>query len=68
MSVTCKFATCSYKPGHDCLLQKRDSPEFPSQLFPVAQLLLLVSMPDPQDTEQVHVVHDDQTTNLYSWS
>ena len=67
MSITCNFH-CTlffYKPGHDCLLQPRVCSEFPSQLLPVAQPLLLVSVPDPQVTEQDHVVHDDQTTDLF---
>ena len=51
-----------HKPGHSCIKQKRVCSEFPSQLLPVVQILLLVSVPDPHVTEQVHDLHDDQTT------
>ena len=60
----CKIAICFHKPGQDLLLQIRACSEFPSQLFP-EQLLLRISVPEPQVTEQVHDVHNDQATKLF---
>ena len=59
-----QIVTCYYKPGHDCLSQTRVCSEFPSQLSPV-QLLLLVSVPEPHVTEQVHDLQEDQTTKSF---
>ena len=53
-----------YLLGHPPLLHSLLSNEFPLQLLPNLHVLNRLSVPEPQVTEQLQLVHEDQTTIL----
>ena len=51
-------------PGQGGLTHCLDSTGISPQLFSLVQILIRLSVPSPQLTEQVHLVQADNTTNI----